>query len=373
STDRLTFQIQDTGIGMTVEQRAKLFQSFTQADSSTTRKYGGTGLGLAITRKFCEMMGGEIQVESEFGVGSTFTFWIPAHISMPEVSTEPALTDSAETETARRVEEFPTTRLAVSETLVPGNLVLVIDDDPAATELLERFLSQEGLQVRTAQSGAEGLALARELKPAVITLDVMMPEMDGWSVLNTLKADPQLTDIPVVMVTLLENQTLGYALGAADYLTKPFERSRLTQVVQKYRTSTETPRVMIVEDDAINREMLGRQLENEGWQVAELANGRMALEQVPHFQPNLVLLDLMMPEMDGFEFLDKFRQTPERKTIPVIVITAKDLTPSEHQQLLDHHIGTIYQKGAYDRQAMLAEIRTLIEKALMPAMGDRRG
>lgn len=180
---------------MTAEQQAKLFQSFTQADSSTTRKYGGTGLGLAITRKFCEMMGGEIQVASEPGVGSTFTFWMPAHITL-DSPTSPVV--------------VPPTKDEPKETLTsPKNLVLVIDDDPAATELLERFLIKEGLQVRIAQSGAEGLALACELNPAVITLDVMMPEMDGWTVLSTLKADPQLADIPVVMLTLLENQTLG--------------------------------------------------------------------------------------------------------------------------------------------------------------------
>ena len=351
-SDRLIFQVQDTGIGMTPEQQAKLFQSFTQADSSTTRKYGGTGLGLAITRKFCEMMGGDIQLESQPNVGSTFTFWLPAQIEIPS----------------------PSVAVTASERLKPENislssdsLVLAIDDDPTATELLERFLTKEGFQVRTAQSGAEGLALARELNPAVVTLDVMMPEMDGWSVLSALKADPQLADIPVVMVTLLANQSLGFALGAADYLTKPVERGRLMQAVQKYRASAETPRVMIVEDDVANREMLGRQLEKEGWQVAELANGRMALEQIPQYRPNLVLLDLMMPEMDGFEFLNKFRQNPDWETIPVIVITAKDLTSEEHQKLVDHHIATIYQKGAYDRQSMLAQVHTLIEKALMPA------
>ncbi|MEL6259968.1 MAG: response regulator [Cyanobacteria bacterium J06626_6] len=350
-SDRLIFEVEDTGIGMTPEQQSKLFQSFTQADSSTTRKYGGTGLGLAITRNFCEMMGGDIQLKSQPGVGSTFTFWLPAQVEIPSPSVVADSSESIQPEEAPRA---------------PASLVLAIDDDPAATELLERFLTGEGLQVRTAQSGAEGLALARELNPAVITLDVMMPEMDGWSVLSALKADPQLADIPVVMVTLLANKSLGFALGAADYLTKPVERSRLLQVVKKYRASVETPRVMIVEDDVTNREMLGRQLEKEGWQVVELANGRMALEQLPQYRPNLVLLDLMMPEMDGFEFLDKFRQNPDWEAIPVIVITAKDLTSDEHQKLIDHHIATIYQKGAYDRQNMLTEVHTLIEKVLMP-------
>ncbi|MEO1389935.1 MAG: response regulator [Cyanobacteria bacterium J06634_6] len=354
STDRLTFTVQDTGIGMSAEQQAKLFQSFTQADSSTTRKYGGTGLGLSITRKFCEMMGGEIQMTSEPGVGSTFTFWIPAQVTLPS----PVDAAAPEQETS------VTNNLATEDSSTAKNLVLVIDDDPAAADLLERFLTKEGLQVRIAHSGAEGLALAHELKPAVITLDVMMPEMDGWSVLSRLKGDLQLADIPVVMVTLLENQTLGYTLGASDYLTKPIVRSRLLQVLNKYRTTATTPRVMIVEDDATNRAMLGRQIEKEGWQVAELANGRMALEQMPHYRPSLILLDLMMPEMDGFEFLEQLRQTPEWKAIPVIVITAKDLSAVEHQQLVDHHIATVYQKGAYDRQAMLAEIHSQIAIAL---------
>jgi len=354
SADRLAFTVQDTGIGMSAEQQAKLFQSFTQADSSTTRKYGGTGLGLSITRKFCEMMGGEIQVTSEPGVGSTFTFWIPAQVTLPS----PVNVAAPEQKTSA------TDNLATEDLSPSKNLVLVIDDDPAAADLLERFLTKEGLQVQIAHSGAEGLALARDLKPAVITLDVMMPEMDGWSVLSRLKGDLQLADIPVVMVTLLENQTLGYTLGASDYLTKPIVRSRLLQVLNKYRTTAATPRVMIVEDDATNRAMLGRQIEKEGWQVAGLANGRMALEQMPHYRPSLILLDLMMPEMDGFEFLEQLRQTPEWKAIPVIVITAKDLSAVEHQQLVDHHIATVYQKGAYDRQAMLAEIHSQIAIAL---------
>jgi len=358
-TDRLTFEIQDTGIGMSSEQQAKLFQAFTQADSSTTRKYGGTGLGLSITRKFCEMMGGDIQVESQPGVGSTFTFWIPAQVTLPSSTQSDApMPDGLE------AGALDTGALGTGMFGHSKNLVLVIDDDPAAADLLERFLTKEGLQVQTALSGTEGLALARQLNPAVITLDVMMPEMDGWSVLSTLKGDPQLADIPVVMVTLLENQTLGYTLGAADYLTKPIVRSRLLQVLKKYRTTLQTPRVMIVEDDIDNREMLGRQLKKEGWQVAKLANGRMALEQMHHYRPDLILLDLMMPEMDGFEFLDKLRQTPDWQSIPVIVITAKDLSSAERQELIDHHIATIYQKGAYDRQAMLAEIHSRIAIAL---------
>ncbi|MFK8184551.1 MAG: response regulator [Phormidesmis sp.] len=359
STDRLTFEIQDTGIGMSEEQQAKLFQSFTQADSSTTRRYGGTGLGLSITRKFCEMMGGDIQVKSQPGIGSTFTFWLPAQVTIPS-STE----SEASIPEALDTDELNMGALGTGGLGDLENLVLVIDDDPAAADLLKRFLTQEGLKVQTALSGAEGIALAKRLNPAVITLDVMMPEMDGWSVLNTLKEDPQLADIPVVMVTLLENQTLGYTLGAADYLTKPIVRSRLLQVLKKYRTTVQTPRVMIVEDDIDNREMLGRQLKKEGWQVAKLANGRMALEQMPYYRPDLILLDLMMPEIDGFEFLDRLRQTPDWQTIPVIVITAKDLSSAERQELIDHHIATIYQKGAYDRQAMLAEIHSRIAIAL---------
>jgi signal transduction histidine kinase/DNA-binding response OmpR family regulator len=339
--DWVAFRVSDTGIGMTPEQTAKLFQPFTQADVSTARQYGGTGLGLAITKHFCQMMGGDIAVASEVGKGSTFTITLPAQVS----DHKPQPASSAEPK---------------SEALPPGaRAVLVIDDDPAVRELLQRFLSKEGVRVVSAAGGEEGLRLARELRPAAITLDVMMPGMDGWAVLTALKADADLADTPVIVLTIVDDKNMGYALGAADYLTKPVDRDRLVAILQKYRGEDPSRPVLVVEDDATTREMLRRMLEKEGWAVTEAKNGRFALECVAEQRPALILLDLMMPEMDGFQFTEALRKLEAWRSIPIVVVTAKDLT-AEDRVRLNGCVEQILQKGAYGREALLAEVRELV-------------
>lgn len=252
----------DSGIGMTPEQMGKLFQAFSQAEASTARQYGGTGLGLAITKKFCQMMGGDITVESEVGKGTTFTIRLPAKVSAPKVQPVPAAESKPE--------------------LLPegASTVLVIDDDPTVCDLLQRFLSKEGFRVARASGGEEGLRLAKELRPTAITLDVLMPGMDGWAVLSALKADPALADIPVIMLTIVDDKNLGYALGASDYLTKPIDRDRLVAILNKHRREDPSPLVLVVEDDADTREMIRRMLEREGWVVTEAENGRVGLAGV---------------------------------------------------------------------------------------------
>jgi PAS domain S-box-containing protein len=278
--DWALFGVSDTGIGMTPDQVGKLFAPFTQADSSTTRKYGGTGLGLAITKRFCEMMQGEIQVDSKPGKGSTFLVRLPAQVGPPGQQAEPP---------------------------APGHggaaTVLVIDDDPAVRDFLTRSLAQEGVPVATAADGEEGLRLAAELRPAVIFLDVLMPRMDGWGVLGALKADRRLADIPVILMTILNAAEMGYLLGAADYLTKPVDRDRLLSLLQKYHVADKAAEVLVVEDDEATRQVVQRTLVKQGWTVATAENGRVALERLAAQRPALILLDLMMPEMDGFEFL----------------------------------------------------------------------
>ncbi|HTT68938.1 MAG TPA: ATP-binding protein, partial [Gemmatimonadales bacterium] len=217
--DRLVFRVSDTGIGMTPEQRAKLFEAFTQADASTSRHYGGTGLGLAITRRFCRMMGGDVTVESVPGQGSTFTVRLPA--SPGERREAPAA---------------PAAEPAVAAVDAPSGTLLVIDDDPEARALMQRFLGREGFHIVEAADGPTGLRLARELKPAVITLDVLMPGMDGWAVLGALKEDPALAAIPVILATIVDEEHLGFALGASEYLTKPIDRERLIAVLDRYKS-----------------------------------------------------------------------------------------------------------------------------------------
>ncbi|TMA98669.1 MAG: response regulator, partial [Deltaproteobacteria bacterium] len=286
----ISFSVSDTGIGMTAEQTSKLFQAFTQADTSTTRKYGGTGLGLAISRQFCHMMGGKITVESQPGEGSTFTIRLPAVVAESKAPVLP------------RAEETSFTTEQVSE---GTPMVLVIDDDPTVHDLVQRFLNKEGLKMIGARSGDEGIRLDKEMHTSVITLDVLMPGMDGWAVLTELKADPAISEIPVIMVTIMDEKQMGYALGAADYLTKPIDWDRLAAILQRYECARPPCPVLVVEDDPVMREMLHRRLEKEGWKVIDAENGRVALERMTERQPDLILLDLMMPEMDGFQFLDE--------------------------------------------------------------------
>ena len=346
----LRFRVSDTGIGMTPEQMDKLFQAFSQADASTTREYGGTGLGLAISRKFCQMMGGDITVESVFGEGSTFTIRLPAQV--PEFDATQTL----------REEEMPARITPVPEGALT---VLVIDDDPVVRDLMQRFLSKEGLRVVAAANGKEGLRLAKELRPDAITLDVLMPVMDGWTVLTALKADPALTEIPVIMITIVDEKQAGFALGVADYLTKPIDWKRLTAILQHYKSADATPRVLVVEDDGRTRKMLRKRLEKQGWTVIESENGRVALERMAEGLPDLVLLDLMMPEMDGFQFVDRVRAREDWRSIPIIVITAKDLN-EEDRQRLNGYVEGILQKGAYKPEELLREVRDAVQARAQP-------
>ncbi len=345
--EQICFAVRDTGIGLTPEQVGKLFQTFTQADSSTTRKYGGTGLGLSISRKICELMGGGIAVESTADVGSTFTVTLPINVEQRPEPVTP-------------VEEPDEPLLPIPET---ASSVLVIDDDQASRDLLTRFLEKEGFDVVTATGGHEGLKIAREIQPAFITLDVMMPGMDGWAVLADLKSDPRLCDVPVVMITMVDDENLGYALGATDYLTKPVDRDRLLSLIDKHRPMAADPQtVLIVEDDDGTRELLKRMLQGSDWNIAEAENGRVALEKVPLANPGLILLDLMMPEMDGFEFLAEIRKTPKWRSIPVIVVTAKELT-EEDRRRLNGSVTRILQKGRCSREELLKEVREMMQIA----------
>jgi signal transduction histidine kinase/CheY-like chemotaxis protein len=335
---RVLFDVTDSGIGMTDAQLGRLFQAFTQADDSTTRKYGGTGLGLVISRKFCQMMGGDITVRSTHGKGTTFRVDLPATVSEPEPAPS-APGPPAPSGKSRR-------------------MVLVIDDDHDAAAILKHSLVKSGYDVLTAFTGRDGIELARKMQPAAITLDVMMPGMDGWSVLSELKADPALAHIPVILVTMLQDRQLGFSLGASEFLTKPVDQGQLAAVLTRY-CGSQKPRVLVVEDDPGNRELLVRMLEKDGYLVSGAENGSVALECVAKELPALILLDLMMPVMDGFAFLEALRQRPDFSKIPVVVVTAKDLTPAE-RDLLHGSVQQVIQKGAVDREKLLAEITAMI-------------
>ncbi|HUG27732.1 MAG TPA: response regulator [Gemmatimonadales bacterium] len=334
----MVLAVADTGIGMTPEQQERLFQAFSQADATTAAKYGGTGLGLAISRMFCEMMGGQISVASTPGQGTTFTVVIPA--------------------TVREAIEAPLQRPLSADDGRAGT-VLVIDDDPAARAITRRVLEREGYRVAEAADGEAGLLLVRELHPDLITLDVLMPGMDGWAVLSALKADPALAAIPVILQTITEDRNMGFALGASEYLTKPIERKQLAALVKRYVPSPAAGPVLVVEDDEPTRALLVQALSRAGWSVVEAANGRHALEAVASTIPALILLDLMMPEMDGFEFLEALREDGRRSGIPVVVITAKTLTDADRRRL-NGGVERVVQKHTLDAEALLAEVRAVV-------------
>ena len=303
------FAVSDTGIGITREQLGCLFQEFAQADVTTTREYGGTGLGLAISRRLCRMMGGDVTVASEPGKGSTFTVRLPAETGPRIFAAAANATDAA----------------VMGEPSRDGT-VLVIDDDATARELIATHLAAKGFAVVTAASGAEGIKLARELRPLAITLDVMMPHIDGWTVLATLKSEPSLADIPVVMVTIVDEHRRGMALGAAGYLTKPIDRERLVEILSRYRAADRPSTVLVIEDDEDQRAVFREMLSAQGWLVSEAANGCLALASLASHLPDTLLLDLMMPEMDGFQLVAVLRAHPEWRKIPVVIVTALDLT-----------------------------------------------
>jgi signal transduction histidine kinase/DNA-binding response OmpR family regulator len=351
--DWITFLVNDTGIGMNPEQQAKLFQAFSQADASTTRKYGGTGLGLVITQQFCKLLGGEIQVESEAGQGTTFIVRLPERLPESERPVAPASVTS-------RVQR------QVNGT---GSTILVVDDDPAAHDLMQRFLSREGYRVIAAMDGQEGVTLAKQHMPDVILLDIHMPLMNGWEALSLLKSDPGLAKIPVMIVTIEDDQALGTALGAVDYLLKPVDYDRLLNLLHPYQVQSSSNTVLVVEDNTENREMIVRQVTKAGWQVLEAEHGRKALEVLQQEQPAVILLDLMMPEMDGFEFIQELRQHPQWRSLPVIVLTAKDLS-LEERQWLSEQTQRVYTKGTSSRQDLLEEIRSLMRSSSVPPASD---
>ncbi len=295
------------------------------------------------------MMGGGISVQSEVGKGSVFTARLPLTVD-----------DGAPAEPSKEAADDPAGDGDVGGRVPYEKTLLVIDDDPAAQELIARALSKQKVRIVTAQNGRDGLELAKKLHPDVITLDVLMPGMDGWEVLSILKSDEDLEEIPVIMLTIVENKNRGFALGASDYLTKPIDRRHLIRVMAHYRQEPGGT-VLIVEDAEAEREMLQRTLSEAGWRCLQAKNGKEALEQLQEQQPDVVLLDLLMPKMDGFEFIEALQNLPEPPDLPIIVVTAKDLSPEDHRRL-NGYVEAIMQKGAFSNEELLARVRRALSE-----------
>jgi signal transduction histidine kinase/DNA-binding response OmpR family regulator len=366
----LVFRVTDTGIGMTPEQMQKLFKEFSQADDSTTRKFGGTGLGLVLCKRFSEMMGGSIAVESTIGIGSTFTVNLPLRVkgdaaaaqekSKPAPASTPAPAQPASTSAAPAA---PAPVPSADDEALPA--ILVIDDDPQVQDLLKRIMEKERFRVVIASSGEQALELCRQLKPCLITLDVMMPGLDGWAVLSKLKADPETFAIPVIMVTVVNDKHLGFALGADDYVTKPFDRDKIIDILRRYGTHAAIPTILIVDDDAGACDVASRALERNGFRTLTAPNGRAALEVVAEAKPDLIILDLMMPEMNGFDFVTELRRREIGRTTPVLVLSAKDITAGE-STLLHETVQEILSKGDHSAMDLIALVKKHLRAAPAP-------
>jgi signal transduction histidine kinase/CheY-like chemotaxis protein len=337
--EAIEWRVSDTGIGITPEQRPKLFQAFSQGDPSTTRKYGGTGLGLVISQRFCELMGGSIGFVSEPGNGSTFTIRMP-----------------------RRKRGDPVVEQAATTASVPrpqGNAVLVIDDDPTVHDLMARSLAREGFQVVAASSGPEGLRKAREVRPAAITLDVFMPGMDGWTVLGALKTDPELSEIPVILLTISDDRRRACQLGAAEFLQKPVEPERVAAILRQRGAGKLAGPVLVVDDDPGSREMAARILGKRFGGAVEAEDGRAALECMARQKPGLIVLDLTMPGMDGFDFITAVRQVEDWRKIPIVVLTAREVSAEERLRL-STVVRRILRKGEFSGMGLACEIADLL-------------
>jgi signal transduction histidine kinase/CheY-like chemotaxis protein len=343
------FSISDTGIGMTPEQVANLFERFSQADKTTTRKYGGTGLGLALTRALTIMLGGTVSVDSIEGKGTTFTVTVPTRYVKPSAETAAA----AEQEIAAASEAKPNRD-------VNAPLVLVVDDEASARELLDRHLTKEGFAVAMATSGAEALEKLKTHRPIAVLLDVMLPGMDGWHVLKAIRDNPATADIPVIMQTVLDDRNFAYALGASGYLKKPIKRSQLAEALKDAASANPGHEVLIVDDDQAASERLKAMLERDGWGVTLAFNGKDALEILKNRQPNLVLVDLIMPQMDGYAFVREVRNHREWDQVPLVVMTATDIGSGKVRKL-EKDTAAIVQKGSMPLADLVADLRRFAE------------
>ena len=338
SGDRVSVTVTDSGIGIPPESIDYIFDEFRQVDGTTTRKYGGTGLGLSISRKLAQMLGGDIEVSSVVGEGSTFAVTLPLRFSEAE-------------ETATEPTESATPQPVVGE---GSRIVLAIDDDPNVISLITQEIEEEGYQVVGAQRALEGIEKANDLHPHAITLDIMMPGMDGWEAICRLKENPETREIPLIVVSIIDNKELGYRLGADEYLVKPVDRESLARVLQKFEGRGK--QVLVCDDDPAIVELTRQLLEEDGYEVRAAANGQLALDEIARERPDVLLLDLMMPVMDGFETLNHLRENPETADLPVVIITAKDLAADELDQLRSE-AARIIEKNGLDRDRILKELR----------------
>ncbi len=332
---QVIISIQDTGIGIPPDRLHAVFEQFEQVDSSSTRRYGGTGLGVPLSREFVRMHGGDMWIqESIVGKGTTFSFSLP--IGGPDA--------------------------AVGEPGGPADarVILAVDDDEGVITLFRRYLEDEGYRVFGLTKGDRVVEEAKRLKPYAITLDVMMPGEDGWSVIHRLKGDPETRDIPVIICSILSDRDKGLSMGVADYLVKPISEDDLLEALERVEVGQDG-HVLLVDDNPDDRKLLRRILENGSFEVVEAGGGQAAIDLIHDDPPALVVLDLMMPDVDGFAVLEHLKGDQVTRQIPVIVVTAKELTP-EMRARLQRRVESLLQKGLFDQDQMLSDVSAVLER-----------
>jgi signal transduction histidine kinase/CheY-like chemotaxis protein len=342
----IEISVTDTGIGIAKADFGRLFSEFQQLDAGPGREQEGTGLGLALTKRFAELHGGQIRVESEPGKGSTFILRLPADAEIP--SADPAHSP-----------------LVIRPSDPARPLVLLVEDNSEAAEILARHLDSGGFRIEVARTGIDAVKMARELEPVAITLDILLPEIDGWEVLNRLKADELTRNIPVVVVSVVDNPTLGRALGAIDYFVKPVDGGALLSRLGEYtfttKAKTEIIRVLVVDDETANLDLLANLLEPAGFSVIRASGGKEGIEAAKKESPHLILLDLMMPRVTGFDVVEALRADESTRSIPVMVLTAKELTAAD-KRALNGHVAAIFQRRSVAGTELVDWIRELVAK-----------
>ncbi len=355
--DSLAIHISDTGVGMNHEELSNIFEAFQQVDGSFIREYGGTGLGLTITKRFTELLNGKVEVHSTKGQGSTFSIILPLQLAKPALI-------------SKNQEKLSATTSDQVTAINNGSTILCIDDDPEALELMQDYLSEEGYQVICATSGDDGIAKAKKHKPLAITLDIHMPHRDGWSILKELKEDSNTRDIPVIMVSIIDNHALGYKLGAIDYLQKPIAPETLLKSIRRI-LQNQVKNILVVDDEPEVIGLIQQTLEDENFIVHVAYNGVEAIASLKQKIPDLILLDLMMPEMDGFELTQHLHSHPKWIKIPVIIITAKTLNPQD-RKILEQRVVSILTKNGLKTSDILAEITRSMKQIEGEGEGEKK-